>query len=332
VGVLQDVEPDRADLVATLEMVANTTKPLVLLVSEPAQFSSVLDLLQSLCGRLSTRPFAIPYVNPVTPLVLNEGTTDKMFVTAERGLPLIFSSYGMAGTSAPITPVGSLELLNAELLAGLTLSQLINQGTPVILGILPMAFDMREMLPLFDASTFLLNVACAEMMSFYGLPHAGTSGSGEGWGADLLASGTMWANHLTSVLGRVDLCPFIGSSFGSKAFSPHAAVYADEVIAQVRRLARGFDLSEDAAPLAEVKEAGPGGDFLASDQTFQHFRDAYFHSDIFPTLDLEVWREKGSPQAAHFVRRRTRELMDQPVVPDDYAGLIESGARFIDLI
>jgi len=332
VGVLQDVEPDRADLVATLEMVANTTKPLVILVSEPAQFPSVLDLLESLAGRLSTKPFVIPYVNPVTPLVLNEGTIEKMFVSAERGLPLIFSSYGMAGTSAPITPAGSLMLLNAELLAGLTLSQLIREGTSIILGILPMAFDMREMVPVFDASSFLLNVACAEMMRRYGLPHAGTSGSGEGWGADLIASGTMWANHLTSVLGRVDLCPFIGSSFGSKAFSPHAAVYADEVIAQVRRLARGFDLSEDDAPLAEVKDVGPGGDFLASDHTFKLFHDAYFHSDIFPTLDLEAWQERGAPQADDFLRRRTTELMDEPLVPKDHGALIESGERFISLI
>jgi len=330
VGVLQDVEPDRADLLAALEMVANTTKPLVILVSEPAQFPAVLNLLEHLCGGLSAMPFVMPYVNPVTPLVLNEGTIDKMFMSVERGLPLIFSSYGMAGTSTPITPAGSLMLLNAELLAGLTLSQLMGEGTPVILGILPMAFDMREMLPLFDASSFLLNVACAEMMRHYGLPHAGTSGSGEGWGADLIASGTMWANHITSVLGRVDLCPFVGSSFGSKAFSPHAAVYADEVIARVRRLARGFDLSPDAAPLADAQAAGPGGDFLASDQTFRLFRDAYFHSDVFPTLDLEAWREAGSPRASRFLRRRTRALMDDPVVPEDHEALMERGEAFID--
>ena len=76
----------------------------------------------------------------------------------------------------------------------------------------------------------LLNIACAEMMTHYGLPHSGTSGSGPGWGPDLLASGGFWMNHFSSLLGKVGLVPFVGGNFDSLAFSPAAVVYADEVI------------------------------------------------------------------------------------------------------
>ena len=331
VGVLRDADPGEADLYATLEMVANTAKPLVILVSETELFPSVLDMLDHLCGDLRSSPWVVPYVNPVTPLIINRGTCDKMFVAIERGLPLIYSSYGMAGVSTPITPAGSLVLLNAELLAGLALSQLISEGTPVVLGILPMAFDMKALAPVFDASSVLLNVACAEMMAHYGVPHVGTSGSGAGWGADIPASGTMWVNHLTSALGQVGLCPFVGSSFASKAFSPHAAVYADEVIAQVRRMARGFDVSEATVALAEMNRVGPGGDFLSSDQTLRLFRDAYFSSDVFPVLDLEAWVEAGSPHAVDFLRQRTRYLLQHPVVTQDHEDLIDEGEAFINL-
>jgi trimethylamine--corrinoid protein Co-methyltransferase len=74
-GILHDVPAGQADLVATLEMIANTTKPLVLLVSETEAFGQVLDLVEGLCGDLSARPFIIPYFNPVTPLVINADTT-----------------------------------------------------------------------------------------------------------------------------------------------------------------------------------------------------------------------------------------------------------------
>ncbi|MCK7468577.1 MAG: trimethylamine methyltransferase family protein [Desulfosudis oleivorans] len=50
IGVLRDLAPDVADLYATLEMAANTTKSLVLLVSEAAAFEPALDMLESLCG------------------------------------------------------------------------------------------------------------------------------------------------------------------------------------------------------------------------------------------------------------------------------------------
>jgi hypothetical protein len=51
-------------------------------------------------GALGGRPFLVPYL---TPLALN-GTSDKLLDSVERGLPVIDSSYSMAGLSTPITP------------------------------------------------------------------------------------------------------------------------------------------------------------------------------------------------------------------------------------
>ena len=272
IGVLHDVPMAQADLVAALEMIANTTKPLVVLVSREEAFEPVLDLLEALGGEIAARPFVIPYVNPVTPLVINVGTSDKLFSAIGRGLPVIYSNYGMAGATTPILPAGALALLNAELLAGLVLAQLIREGAPVILGCLPASFDMRTMGSYYGPETMLLNLACGEMMAHYGLPHCGTSGSGGGWGADLLAADGFWLNHLTSCVGAVGLAPFVGGNFDSLAFSPAAAVYADDVIRQARRFAEGFTLDPAAAGLGEIDQVGPGGNFLTAELTLRHFR------------------------------------------------------------
>ena len=60
--------------------------------------------------------------------------------------------------------------------------------------------------------------------------------------AHLFAAANNWVNHLTSCLGKIGLAPFIGDNLGAVGFSPALAVYADEVIAQARRFARGFDM------------------------------------------------------------------------------------------
>ncbi len=328
-GVLHDVPPEGADLVATLEMVANTTKPLVLLVSEAEALEPVLDLLEALAGDLGTRPFVIPYFNPITPLAIDAGTSDKMAAAIGRGLPIIYSNYGMAGATTPITPAGTLALLNAELLAGLVLAQLIREGTPVILGSLPASFDMRGMLSYYGPETMLLNLACAEMMAHYGLPHCGTSGSGAGWGADLLAADGFWMNHLTSCTGKVGLAPFVGGNFDSLAFSPAAAVYADHVIRQARRFAGGFALDATAAGLAEIDEVGPGGNYLMSGLTLRHFREADYRSPIFPRVSLEGWQAQGKPQALELLRQQTAELMARHPAPEDHGELIAHGESFI---
>jgi trimethylamine--corrinoid protein Co-methyltransferase len=288
-----------------------------------------LDLLEHLHGDLAARPFVIPYLNPISPLVLNTGTVDKMWAAIERGLPLIYSNYGMAGASTPIAPGKALVLMNAELLAGLTLAQLIKQGTPVILGSLPAFLDMRTLVGFYDTTSYLLNLACAEMMVHYHLPHCGTSGSGIGWGPDLVAGGHQWINHLLACMGKVGLAPFVGDTLGSKAFSPALLVYADEVIAQARRFARGFALEANQAALEEIAAAGPGGSFLTTEDTLVRYRSATYQSGFFRNLSLEAWQACGRPRPVDRLRRYTQNLLDGLDAPDDHDDLLARGQAFI---
>ena len=258
-GVIRDLPPEIADLYAVLEMVANSTKPLVLLISDESLFPRALELLDAVRGDLGERPFVIPYLNPVTPLVINEGTSDKLLDSAARSIPVIYSNYGMSGMTTPLPCAGALALLNAELLGGLVLSQLAKPGAPIILGSLPMYFDMKTMIDFYDPQTHLIDLACAEMMADYGIPHAGTSGSGEGWGPDLLSAGASWLNQVTSVIGRVGLAPFVGSTLNSKAYSPAMTVYGDEVIGAARLFARGFSVDPASIGAQEAVEQLAGG-------------------------------------------------------------------------
>lgn len=329
VGILQDCAPEMADYYGTLEMTANTTKPLIILVSKGSCFDSTLDLLEHLHGDLAARPFCIPYFNPITPLVLNQGTTDKMTAAIERGLPLIYNSTGMAGATSPISMAGTLTLLNAEILAGLVFSQLIKEGTTVIMGALPWQFDMQNMGHYYTPRTLPLNLACAEIMNYYGVPHSGSSGCGPGWSADLNAVGILWMNHLTGCLGKVGLAPFVGGKFGSVVFSPHCVVYSNEVIRQARLFSQGFDLDNASVNLDEIKTIGPGGNFLTAEQTMQLFRDMHFKDSIWPVLSLDEWQTGQYPNADTVLRRHTRELLDNVNPPDDHDELIERGEAFI---
>jgi trimethylamine--corrinoid protein Co-methyltransferase len=167
------------------------------------------------------------------------------------------------------------------------------------------------------------------MMAHYGLPHAGTSGSGIGWGPDPIAFGQQWVNHLTSCLGNVGLVPFVGDNLGSKAFSPVLAVYANEVIAQARRLAQGFSLDGLAADLGEIERVGPGGNYLTSEMTLGLFRQAYYRSRVFPNLTLEAWQAQGCPQSMEVLRRYTRQLMEEAGAPEDWPDMMGRGEDIV---
>ncbi|MCG8687279.1 MAG: trimethylamine methyltransferase family protein [Desulfobacterales bacterium] len=328
-GVIQDLPAEAADSVGLLEMIANTTKPIVMLISDWDGFVPALDLCEHLHPQLYDRPFVIPYLNPITPLVLNAETTMKMDAAIERGLPFIFSNYGMSGATCPITPAGTLVVLTAELLAGLVYSQLVKEGTPVILGSLPAAFDMKQAGSFYSPHTLLLNLACAELMSHYKIPHCGTSGSSNGWGADLLSGTTLLINHLTSGLGKVGMVPFVGGCFDSLVFSPELVVYADDVICQANTFASGFSLDDAMVGFADIDTMGPGGNYLMSTLTAQNFKSSQFSSRIWPFMSIDKWQAQGAPSAQKVLREKTCSLVENPELPQDHKEILEKGEAFL---
>lgn len=330
VGIVRDVSEELGDMYGSLEHISNTTKPLVLLVSDENKYPDVLDMFEMLHGKeLGDKPFIIPYFNPVSPLVLNAGTVDKMKVSIERGLPIIFSNYSMAGASTPLTPAGTLTLLMAELLAGLVVSQTIKKGAQILLGMLPVYFDMRTMLNFYDPQSILISVACSEMMKHYQIPHCSTSGSGTGWGMDLIAADTYWMNTLALLLSSGHLAPFIGDSLGSKSISPTTFVHCHEIIDQAIRFHNGFQLDEVNSAVSEIFKVGPGKNFLNQPSTLRNYKNGYYISPVYPHYSMEKWQEAGAPPARQVLREKTQDLMKSAPYPEEYKEFIEKGERFI---
>ncbi|HEX2994950.1 MAG TPA: trimethylamine methyltransferase family protein [Anaerolineales bacterium] len=329
VGIVRDVPEPLTDLYGSLEHFANGTKPLVLLCSDEHRFDDVLQMFETLHGDLGAKPFIIPYFNPVSPLVMSAGTVDKLKVAIELGLPVILSSYSMSGATTPITPAGTLTVLLAELLAGLTIGQLFKEGAPMLLGMLPVYFDMKTLANFYDPQSMLVNLACAEMMAHYGIPHCGSSGSGTGWGMDLLAAETYWMNTLTFALTKGGLAPFVGDTLGSKAISPLTFIYCHEIIDQALRFAEGFQLDEAHVGLDEIHKIGAGKSYITAPTTLKKYKTGYYVNPIFPRWSMEKWMEAGQPHVQKKLSEYAIEfLMDLPV-PDDHEDLMRKGEEFI---
>jgi len=332
-GIIRDIPADQTDIFCTLEMLANTTKPLILLISNPKQLENVIHMAHSLVDDLKNKPCLIPYFNPKTPLVYDKGTLENILFSVEFGLPVIISNYGMMGSTTPASSYKTLALLNAELLAGLVFCHLIKHGAPVVLGSLPAVFDIKNMTSYYDPQSIMLNIASAEMMENYQIPHCGTSGSGIGWRADLKTSGLLWMNHLTSILGKAGLIPFIGGNFDSLVFSPTTVVYANKMISRLRELENGLMPDQTEKVIEEIKSAGVGGDFFTSEDTLKHMMDYSEKEDkIWPSMSLENWIKGNKPEASDLLKDYTINLLKESAPPADHDEIIEKGKAYIKSI
>lgn len=329
IGIVRDVPDYLTDLVGSLEHFANGIKPMVLLCSDEHKFDDVLRMFETLHGDLGEKPFIIPYFNPVSPLVMNEGTVDKMKIAIERGLPVIISNYSLSGATTPITPAGTVAVLLAELLAGLVIGQLYKEGAPMFLGMLPVYLDMKTLLNFYDPQSILVSLACAEMMAHYGIPHCGTSGSGTGWGMDLLAAETYWMNTMMMTLTKGGIAPFVGDTLGSKAVSPLTFIYCHEIINQALRFSDGFQLDDTHVGLHEIDNVGPGKGYVSAPTTLKKYKNGYYVSPIFPRWSMEKWLDAGQPHAQKWLKDYSLEFLKTLPVPEDHDELIGKGEEFI---
>jgi trimethylamine--corrinoid protein Co-methyltransferase len=108
---------------------------------------------------------------PVSPLKLPRDATEVIVECARLGLSDCILSMAMAGGSAPVTLAGTLVVHNAEVLAGITLAQMTERGSPVTYGSSTTAMDLR-----FAAASVgspemaLIGAAAAQIARRYKLP------------------------------------------------------------------------------------------------------------------------------------------------------------------
>jgi len=108
---------------------------------------------------------------PVSPLKLISDCCEIIMESARNNVVCNILSMAMAGGTSPVTLAGTLVNHNAEVLSGITLSQLTQKGSPVIYGSSTTAMDLK----LASASVgtpecAVISGAVARLARYYALP------------------------------------------------------------------------------------------------------------------------------------------------------------------
>ena len=80
----------------------------------------------------------------ISPLSIPDSTVAATITAAKYNIPAMILTMAMSGGMAPVTLAGCLVVANAEILAALTLSQIVRKGAPFIYGSSTGTLDMRH--------------------------------------------------------------------------------------------------------------------------------------------------------------------------------------------
>lgn len=323
-----------------LAMVTNTTKPLIVLIADGEVLGDVLEMAAAIAGgrdALRDRPFVVPYLNPVSPLLFNPETLDKLLLAAEWGIPVVLQSAPQVGATSPVTYAGAAALSNAESLAGLVLAQSKRPGTPFITGAVPMVVDMRTG----NASSggplaMSLMIAAAELARRYGLPCLGIGGGGDAKTDDEQAFVESEFYAFGAILGGLDLVFDVGNIEAGLAHAPTVVAVADEFIGMLRRGLAAFEVDDETLAVDTIRAVGVGETYLGQPHTLKRFRELWMPK-LLSIEDRRRWTDEGSSTLLQRARERVLTILDThevpPLAPDVLGAIqavIESRRRAID--
>lgn len=274
----------------------------------------VIEMASMIAGgenKLRERPFISFITLVISPLRLDRLYTDFMIEIARRGLPVTIPSEVLAGASGPMTLAGSLVIQLAESLAGITLAQLVNPGTPTILGSVASVMDMKSAAYLSGAIEMgLMQAGVAQMAQYYQLPLYSTAGMSDSKLPDIQAG---YEKALTSLLVGLAGANFIHDAAGPLEFCMSVAyeqyVIDNEIIGMVMRVIRGIEVNDETLALDAIKEIGPGRNFLIHPNTLKYMRTEVFEPRVADRQRRERWEEKGAKDARDRAREIARDIL-----------------------
>jgi len=242
-----------------------------------------------------------------SPLQVVDDTATKLIEISKRNVPVVISSSPMAGATAPFDEFGMVAQINAELLAGVTLNQLVAPGAPVLYGAVPVRTRLDTLHDMYGAPEFNhYNLDCAQMARFYKLPCYSTAGVG-----DIEQPGIQATAEKLLTIATVPRAgaQYIHYAFGllerTNVFSPEQAVMDDAHIGMVKKQLGGPSVSkEDRDSVLELIRSVAATDH----KTYMYHLPLPSRDNVYISYPLED-KEKGALFAAH---NKYKEIMQMP--------------------
>jgi len=268
---------------------------------------------------IQQQPVFASNVNANSPLRFDDRMLSALMVYARNGQPCIITPFILAGAMGPITLAGAIAQQNAEALAGIALTQLVNPGVPVIYGGFTTNIEMQSGSPAFGTPEGAMALSAgAQLARHYRLPYRGSGGLTTSKTPDAQAAFETQMTLWPAVMAHANLIMHSAGWLESGLVCSLEKFILDvEGLAMMHTFLGGIDVNEETLTLDSIAEVGPGGHHLGTAHTMSRFRSGFYRPIVADRLNYETWQEAGSWDAAkraNLVAKQLLQQYEQPVL------------------
>ena len=261
---------------------------------------------------------SVSLINSLSPLQFSDEMAGALIELARHNQACVVASLIMAGGSGPVTLDGVLALQNAEILAGITLAQLVRPGAPVIYGSTSSAMDMKTGALSIGAPELSKNIhLVAQMARFYNLPSRSGGGLTDALCVDAqagvesaLALSTAARSGINFILHS---CGILGSYI---AMSFEKFLVDEEACGMILNMLKPLALTDDSIDINVIKDVGIGGQYLTHPKTFKLCRTEFFMPTLMSRKNSDAWTKDGKKHIDQVAEDKVAQRLASYEKPD----------------
>ncbi len=332
-----DIEPQVSDAWRLYMALANSRKPIVsgaFTEHGVPRMVEMLRLFRADADDLRARPLSMFTITASGNFRYSEDSCQNLLDCVEAGIPVEIVPVTLMGLVAPVTTVGATVFHTVDVLAGITMAQVIRPGAPVMFGGAPAAFHMKKASsPMSAIEAFALDAAYVEVGKRLGLPTQSYMALSDSPVLDAQAGAETFGSALIAALAGVNSVSGPGMLDFLLVFSLPKLVADDDWCGQALRFVREVRPLDDLPVRDLVDGLMADLHLIMAPHTTAHWeQELYLPSPVTVRDNREAWLKAGgkdlAARAADEVDRRLaryRPVETDPAVDAELRRIILAG-------
>ena len=246
------------------------------------------------------------------PLTYYENAIECIFRFVEAELPIIIGSGAVMGGTGPVTIAGATITNNAELMAGVVLTQLIKPASRV--GVFDFCFplDMRGGSPAFGGIEISLHqMVFNQIWRKYGIVTLDAAGGlSSSKRIDFQSGYEKSINSLTAGLSGANIILLQGGPSSELTFHPLQAILDDDVAGMIGHCIEGVEVSDETLAIDLIEKVGPiPGFYIDKEHTRKWWKKEQFEPKATDRLTYPEWMEGGKKSCLDYAKQMMEEML-----------------------
>ena len=329
-----DIPVNKRHLDMTLGHLTLSAKPFMGAVTAPERALDSIAMAKLAFGEAFMADHAVMQanINVNSPLIYDGVMSQALRIYAAEGQCVCVSPAIFGGAMGPLSPAAMAAQTLAEAMVGIALAQVVNPGVPCVFGSFHSTMNLKS-----GALTFgspeanLVTLMLAQLGRRLGVPVR--SGGGQVTASNLPdgqamqdATGAMWA---TLMSGTHQVWHAAGWLEGGLTMSYEKFMMDVDHCGAMLKMLQGVSVSDEDFGRDAYGEAGPGENFLSTQNTMRHYATANYQPDIPEGGPYETWTEAGALTSAERATARWQEALASYEAPSMDASTRDALEQFV---